>query len=298
VKSSRTVPYPGLRKNSPSPAHRADRKDTDDRLRRDVPTGSGTIKPSISATEPPRFRRCSGPHLRGRGTPFTSPIRHHVTHTSKRQRAVNADLLSRLGRTGESAAAYRQALALAANEAERAFLTEQIADHTLSACGSPVALMRTSRVLSGLAPRWLGAEQAPGSDARHELGVSGAAARSWSRALVSHESTGRQALQDNPGGWCAACRRCLGQQAARRMSRRQPPYALVTSAAHPRYRPWVSGSDRRSTTAQPGRAASPRPGFLARHLTSRPDLATSRREHITPRLTWCFVVAGVGFEPA
>lgn len=47
--------------------------------------------------------------------------------------AIKADLLSRLGRTGESATAYRQALALAANEAERAFLTEQIADHTFSA---------------------------------------------------------------------------------------------------------------------------------------------------------------------
>ena len=47
--------------------------------------------------------------------------------------AVKADLLSRLGRTGEAAAAYRQALALTANEAERAFLADQIADHTLPA---------------------------------------------------------------------------------------------------------------------------------------------------------------------
>lgn len=46
--------------------------------------------------------------------------------------AIKADVLSRLGRAGESAAGYRQALALAANEAERAFLTEQIADHTFS----------------------------------------------------------------------------------------------------------------------------------------------------------------------
>jgi RNA polymerase sigma factor (sigma-70 family) len=45
--------------------------------------------------------------------------------------AIKADLLSRLGRTGEAAAAYRQAFALAANEAERAFLAEQIAVHTL-----------------------------------------------------------------------------------------------------------------------------------------------------------------------
>jgi RNA polymerase sigma factor (sigma-70 family) len=43
--------------------------------------------------------------------------------------AIKADLLSRLGRAGESAAAYRQALALAGNDAERAFLAEQIADH-------------------------------------------------------------------------------------------------------------------------------------------------------------------------
>ena len=45
--------------------------------------------------------------------------------------AIKADLLSRLGRTGEAADAYRQAFALAANEAERAFLAEQIADHSL-----------------------------------------------------------------------------------------------------------------------------------------------------------------------
>ncbi len=47
--------------------------------------------------------------------------------------AVKADLLSRLGRAGEAAAAYRQAFALTANEAERAFLAAQIADHTLPA---------------------------------------------------------------------------------------------------------------------------------------------------------------------
>ena len=43
--------------------------------------------------------------------------------------AVKADLLSRIGRTGEAADSYRQAFDLAANEAERAFLAEQIADH-------------------------------------------------------------------------------------------------------------------------------------------------------------------------
>jgi RNA polymerase sigma factor (sigma-70 family) len=43
--------------------------------------------------------------------------------------AIKADLLSRLGRAGESAAAYEQALALAGNDAERAFLAGQIADH-------------------------------------------------------------------------------------------------------------------------------------------------------------------------
>jgi len=41
--------------------------------------------------------------------------------------AVKADLLTRLGRTRQAAAAYQQALALAANETERAFLTAQIA---------------------------------------------------------------------------------------------------------------------------------------------------------------------------
>lgn len=45
--------------------------------------------------------------------------------------AIKADLLSRLGRGGEAAGAYRQAFALAANETERAFLAEQIADQTL-----------------------------------------------------------------------------------------------------------------------------------------------------------------------
>jgi RNA polymerase sigma factor (sigma-70 family) len=41
--------------------------------------------------------------------------------------AIKADLLSRLGRTAEAAAAYRRAFDLAANEAERAFLAEQLA---------------------------------------------------------------------------------------------------------------------------------------------------------------------------
>jgi RNA polymerase sigma factor (sigma-70 family) len=41
--------------------------------------------------------------------------------------AIKADLLSRLGRTAEAAAAYRQALALTANEAERTFLASQLA---------------------------------------------------------------------------------------------------------------------------------------------------------------------------
>jgi RNA polymerase sigma-70 factor (ECF subfamily) len=44
--------------------------------------------------------------------------------------AVKAELLSRVGRGKEAADAYRQAFTLAANEAERAFLAEQIAAHT------------------------------------------------------------------------------------------------------------------------------------------------------------------------
>jgi RNA polymerase sigma-70 factor (ECF subfamily) len=40
--------------------------------------------------------------------------------------AIRADLLARLGRAGEAADAYRQALALTSNEAERAFLVSQI----------------------------------------------------------------------------------------------------------------------------------------------------------------------------
>jgi RNA polymerase sigma-70 factor (ECF subfamily) len=41
--------------------------------------------------------------------------------------AIKADLLTRLGRPGEAAAAYRRALALTANEAERAFLAGRLA---------------------------------------------------------------------------------------------------------------------------------------------------------------------------
>ncbi|MGW1030104.1 RNA polymerase sigma factor [Streptomyces sp. NPDC002577] len=42
--------------------------------------------------------------------------------------AIKADLLQRLGRTDEAAAAYRQALELTGNEAERTFLTERLTD--------------------------------------------------------------------------------------------------------------------------------------------------------------------------
>ncbi len=43
--------------------------------------------------------------------------------------AVKADLLRRAGRDHEAAAAYREALAVTVNEAERAFLTERIRDY-------------------------------------------------------------------------------------------------------------------------------------------------------------------------
>ena len=45
--------------------------------------------------------------------------------------AARAELLHRLGRDGEAAAAYRQALELVGNEPERAFLTRRLAalDH-------------------------------------------------------------------------------------------------------------------------------------------------------------------------
>jgi RNA polymerase sigma-70 factor (ECF subfamily) len=42
--------------------------------------------------------------------------------------AARADLLRRLGRSGEAAAAYRQALALTANRAEREFLEARLAE--------------------------------------------------------------------------------------------------------------------------------------------------------------------------
>lgn len=42
--------------------------------------------------------------------------------------ATRADLLRRMGRRAESAVAYERALDLAANEAERAFLTRRLAE--------------------------------------------------------------------------------------------------------------------------------------------------------------------------
>ena len=44
--------------------------------------------------------------------------------------AIKADLLRRLGRTDEAVEAYRAALALTDNEAEREFLAGRIADPT------------------------------------------------------------------------------------------------------------------------------------------------------------------------
>ncbi|MDT7839744.1 RNA polymerase sigma factor [Streptomyces justiciae] len=46
--------------------------------------------------------------------------------------AIKADLLRRLGRTSEAAAAYRRAVLLTDNEAERTFLTERLADQETS----------------------------------------------------------------------------------------------------------------------------------------------------------------------
>ena len=47
--------------------------------------------------------------------------------------AGRADLLRRLGRRSEAAAAYRQALALTANRAERRFLERRLAEHEADA---------------------------------------------------------------------------------------------------------------------------------------------------------------------
>jgi RNA polymerase sigma-70 factor (ECF subfamily) len=44
--------------------------------------------------------------------------------------AARADLLRRLGRPAEAAAAYREALALVTNDAERRFLTRRLAEVT------------------------------------------------------------------------------------------------------------------------------------------------------------------------
>ncbi len=51
--------------------------------------------------------------------------------------AVKADLLRRLGRTAEAADAYRTALELTDNEAERAYLTERVAEAKLDLPGRP-----------------------------------------------------------------------------------------------------------------------------------------------------------------
>jgi RNA polymerase sigma-70 factor (ECF subfamily) len=49
--------------------------------------------------------------------------------------AIKADLLSRIGRTSEAADSFRRAFDLAANDTERAFLAEQVADHSSCAGG-------------------------------------------------------------------------------------------------------------------------------------------------------------------
>jgi RNA polymerase sigma-70 factor (ECF subfamily) len=46
--------------------------------------------------------------------------------------AIKADLLTRIGRTDEAADSYRQALALSANDAERAFLADQISGRIIT----------------------------------------------------------------------------------------------------------------------------------------------------------------------
>ena len=50
---------------------------------------------------------------------------YHLLH------AARADLLRRLGRTPEAAAAYRRALELTANPVERAFLTRRLSEVAL-----------------------------------------------------------------------------------------------------------------------------------------------------------------------
>jgi RNA polymerase sigma-70 factor (ECF subfamily) len=47
--------------------------------------------------------------------------RYHLYH------AIRADLLTRIGRTDEAAAAYAEAIARTANEAEQAFLRRRLA---------------------------------------------------------------------------------------------------------------------------------------------------------------------------
>jgi RNA polymerase sigma-70 factor, ECF subfamily len=58
--------------------------------------------------------------------------RYYVYH------AIRADLLRRLGRPGEAAAAYQAALALTGNAAERAYLAARLADQQGEQPGGPV----------------------------------------------------------------------------------------------------------------------------------------------------------------
>ena len=67
--------------------------------------------------------------------------------------AIKAGLLSRLGRTREAADAYRQAFALAANDAERAFLEQQISPSTPTAHEASGWRMRSARTPCTHCPR-------------------------------------------------------------------------------------------------------------------------------------------------
>ncbi len=100
--------------------------------------------------------------------------------------AIKAGLLSRPGGTGRSADACRQALALAASQAERAPLAGQIADHALPASGLPVPA-------DGHVP--------PCSAARHEAHADGCVLVSADDdlALTLGENRPAERLRPEPG---------------------------------------------------------------------------------------------------
>ena len=104
---------------------RRDRLGPDRRAVRRAASGSGP-RPSWPSTAPSPVRRSTGPAA---GLAEVEALEAGGELAGYRYLpGTKADLLRRLGRLDEAAAAYREALALAENEAERAFLERRLAE--------------------------------------------------------------------------------------------------------------------------------------------------------------------------